>query len=183
MKNAQPCDTPASSDSKSRQETAQEKEYRYREAAGSLLYLSTRTRPNIAQAVNLVSRKVENPTREDVTKVKIIFKYLLGTKEKGILFKRNKPMENIDAYSDSDYAGDPLTRRSTSGSVLMIADGPISWASKRQPIVALSSTEAEYIAAANCCKEALYLKSLLQEITGLDIKLICMLIIKVRFNL
>lgn len=53
----------------------------------------------------------------------------------------------------------------------MIADGPISWASKRQPIVALSSTEAEYIAAADCCKEALYLKSLLQEIIDLDIKI------------
>ncbi|CAH2035654.1 unnamed protein product, partial [Iphiclides podalirius] len=117
-------------DLKSIQETAQEKEYPYRETVGSLLHLSTRTRSDIAQAVNLVSRKVENPTREDVTKFKKIFKYLVGTKEKGILFKRNKPIENIDAYSESDYAGDPLTR-SASGSVLMIADRPISWASKR----------------------------------------------------
>ncbi|XP_021202898.1 uncharacterized protein LOC110385008 [Bombyx mori] len=107
MKNAKSCDTPASSDSKSIQETAQEKEYPHREALGSLLYLSTRTRPDIAQAVNLVSRKVENSTREDVTKVKKIFKYLVGTKEKGILFKRNKPIENIDSYRDSDDAGDP----------------------------------------------------------------------------
>ncbi|CAH3936711.1 unnamed protein product [Pieris brassicae] len=74
----------------------------------------------------------------------------MGTKEKGILFKRNKLIENIDAYSDSDYAENPLTRRSTSGSVLIIANGPISWASKRQSIVALSSTEAEYIAGADC---------------------------------
>ncbi|CAH3888638.1 unnamed protein product [Pieris brassicae] len=59
----------------------------------------------------------------------------------------------------------------THASHAMIADGPLSWTSKRQPIVALSSTEAEYVAAADCCKEALYLKSLLQEITGLDIKI------------
>ncbi|CAH4029062.1 unnamed protein product [Pieris brassicae] len=85
-------------------------------------------------------------------------KYLVRTKDKGILLKRNKPKENIDAYSNSDYAEDPLKRRSTSGSVLMIVDRPISWSSKRQPIVALSSTEAEYIAAADYCKEALYLK-------------------------
>ncbi|XP_063634664.1 uncharacterized protein LOC134805278 [Cydia splendana] len=170
MKNAKSCDTPGSNDAKSTQETPQEKEYPYREAVGSLLYLSTRTRPDIAQAVNLVSRNVENPTKQDVVKVKRIFRYLVGTKEKGILFKRNSPLEIINAYSDSDYAGDPKTRRSTSGSVLMIANGPVSWASKRQPIVSLSSTEAEFIAAAECCKEALYLKSFLKEITDIDAK-------------
>ncbi|CAH3975397.1 unnamed protein product [Pieris brassicae] len=101
--------TRASSNSKSIQETAQEKEYPYRKAVGSLLHLSTRTTPDITQAVNLVHREVENPTREDVTKVKKIFRYLVGTKEKGILFKRSKEIENIDAYSDSDYVGDLLT--------------------------------------------------------------------------
>ncbi|CAH4037417.1 unnamed protein product [Pieris brassicae] len=80
MKNAKPCDTPASS----------EKKYPYGEAVESLLYLSTRTRPDIAQAVNLVSKKVETPNREDVTKVKIIFKYLVRTKEKERHFVQTK---------------------------------------------------------------------------------------------
>lgn len=62
------------------------------------------------------------------------------------------------------------TRKSTTGYVIMYSDGPISWCSKKQPIITLSSTEAEYVAATECCKEILYLKTLIEELTGKIIK-------------
>lgn len=173
MENAKPCDIPSTMESRQTQETSQEKvDYPYREVVGSLLYLSTRTRPDVAQAVNQASRKTENPSKDDVTAVKKILKYLVGTKDKGIMFKRNIPIGDIRAFSDSDYAGDLMTRRSTTGTVLMLENGPIYWSSKRQPIVALSSTESEFIAAADTCKDAMYLKSVLKELVEENIKLI-----------
>lgn len=70
----------------------------------------------------------------------------------------------MKAYCDADFAGDTETRRSTTGYVIMYAGGPISWCSRKQSVIALSSTEAEYIAASECCKELMYLKSLLEEL-------------------
>ena len=72
----------------------------------------------------------------------------------------------MNVFCDSDYAGDLKTRRSTSGFVFFFCNGPIGWCSRRQPIVALSSTEAEYIAAAGCCKEIIHVKALIEELTG-----------------
>lgn len=145
----------------------------FREAVGSLLYLSTRSRPDIAYPVNFCSRHLENPVEEDIISVKRIMKYLVGTTNQGISYLKDSDMNLLEAYCDADYAGDEDTRRSTSGYVILYAGGPIAWCSRRQPIVALSSTEAEYIAAADCCKELLYLKSLIQEITNspLQVKL------------
>lgn len=150
--------------------TTSQTNFPYRELVGGLLYLSTRTRPDIAQSVNEASRKLENPVQTDIVAVKKILKYLAGTLDEGIMFKSDCNKDFcLNAYCDSDYANDVVTRRSTTGYVIMF-NGPISWSSKRQPIVALSSTEAEFIAAADCCKEILYLKSLIKEITQSDIK-------------
>lgn len=142
------------------------KNYPYREVVGSLLYLSTKTRPDIAYGVNFCSRHVENYTQENINDVKHILKYLKGHTEQGITFLNNGKTNLLEAYCDSDYAGDQETRRSTTGYVIYYAGGPISWCSRRQSIIALSSTEAEYVAAAECCKELLYLKTLIQELTG-----------------
>lgn len=76
----------------------------------------------------------------------------------------------ILAYCDSDFAGDLETRKSTTGYVVMYCGGPIAWCSRKQPIVALSTTEAEYIAASDCVKELLYLKALIDELTDSEMK-------------
>lgn len=163
MKNCKPATTPCTTDDV-REVSERETKFPYREAIGSLLYLSTRTRPDIAHAVGLASRHMEDPNTHNVASVKRIFRYLAGTLGEGICFKRNSDLSVIKVYCDADYAGDCETRRSTTGYVIMLAEGPISWCSRRQPIVALSSTEAEFISAAECCKEVVFLKSLLENL-------------------
>lgn len=163
MENSKPIDTPC--EMKIRQSSRAAENFPFREAVGNLLYLTTRTRPDIAFSVNLSSRYMENPTKEDVASVKRIMKYLVGSKNYGVMYNKTDNEDIIDAFCDADYAGDEDTRRSTTGYIIFFGGGPISWCSRRQPIVAMSSTEAEYIAAAECCKEVLYLKSLIQELT------------------
>lgn len=146
----------------------------YREAVGSLLYLSNKTRPDIAFSVGYASRNMENPTKTDINNVKRIMRYLNATKSDGIVYQRNQNQTKMTAYSDADFAGDTRTRKSTSGYVIYYCDGPISWCSRKQPVVALSSTEAEFISAAECVKEILFLRALYEEflLTGeIDIEL------------
>ena len=128
----------------------------YREAVGSLLYLATCTRPDISYAVSVVSQSLSKPTRTHWEKVKRIFRYLKGTSELGILYKHGLNSDRLIAYSDADYAGDIVTRRSTSGFVCMFMGGPVSWSSQRQRSVALSTTESEYIAASEAAKEIVW---------------------------
>lgn len=137
----------------------------YREAVGSLMYLVIGTRPDIAYAVGVVSRCLDKPTRSDWKKVKRIFKYLKGTTHMGIVYKADHQPDILTAYSDADYAGDIMTRRSCSGMVCKFMDGAITWNSQRQKCVAMSTTEAELIAASEATKEIVWLSRLLCEIT------------------
>lgn len=174
MQNCKNVDTPYLCDNKKdmvEEEGMEKIKFPYREAVGSLLYLSTRSRPDIAYAVGIASRNMENPKKKHVLALKRILKYLSGTLGEGLFYKFGENVQ-LTAYSDADYAGDIKTRRSTSGYVIFFGEGPISWASRKQPIVALSSTEAEFIAAADCCKETMFLKSLLLDI-GIDIPVTC----------
>lgn len=107
------------------------KNYPLREAVGSLIYLSIGTRPDISFAVGNISRYLNKPTETGVTAVKRIFKYLQGTLDYGIPYKVNSKY-SLNCYSDSDYAGDITTRKSTSGFVFMMGTGPISWCSQLQ---------------------------------------------------
>lgn len=145
--------------------------YPYREAVGSLLYVTNKCRPDLSYSVNYCSRKMEKPTDQDVVNVKRIFRYLVATKEEGITYKHTE-CEKLIAYSDADFAGDSESRKSTTGYVIFLCGGPISWCSRKQPIVSLSSTESEYIAAAECVKELLFLKTMIDELTGSDIKIV-----------
>lgn len=114
----------------------------FQEAVGSLLHLTQETRPNIAYAVNDVSRFNTNHSNEHWQAVKRIFRYLKGTIDYKLIFHTNgKP--DMQAYSDADWGSETDDRRSCSGFVLKMSNVAISWCSKRQPIVALSSTEAE----------------------------------------
>jgi hypothetical protein len=92
-------------------------------------------------------------------------RYLKGTLDEGLVFKSAKnPDVKVIGYSDADWAGDAMTRKSTSGYLFQVCGGAVSWRSQRQPIVALSSTEAEYIATTVACKELVWLRNLLGDV-------------------
>ncbi|XP_062028617.1 secreted RxLR effector protein 161-like [Rosa rugosa] len=112
---------------------------------GSLMYL-TATRPDLMYVVSLISRFMERPTELHHQAVKRVMRYLKGTMELGILYKKGGS-KSLLAFSDSDYAGDIEDRKSTSGYVFLLSSGAVAWSSKKQPVVTLSTTEAEFIAA------------------------------------
>ena len=114
----------------------------YRQLVGSLIYL-TLTRPYIFYPVGVVSRYMSNPKKPHLDAVTRILRYVKGTMNFGILYKKTNDCL-VMGYCDADYVGDCGTRRSTTGYFFSLEFGAISRCSKRQPIVALSSTEAEY---------------------------------------
>jgi len=135
---------------------------RYQSAIGSLMYAMTTTRPDIAFAVSTVSQFAQNPNDSHWKAVKRIFRYLRGTLDQGVTY--GKSDDGPIGYSDADWAGDRTTRKSTSGYIFMMYGGPVSWSSKRQSTVALSTCEAEYIAMTQAAKEASWLRILLTEL-------------------
>ena len=135
----------------------------YQSADGSLLYLSTRTRPDISYAVSSVARFTSKPTKQHWMAVKRIFRYLNGTISLGLLYSKDKGKE-CTGYSDADWAGDLNDRKSTSGFVFKLSGAAISWRSKKQSCVALSTAEAEYIALASAAQESVWLQELLSSI-------------------
>lgn len=140
-------------------ETAKNKPYR--EAIGSLLYLSNVTRPDLAYSVNYLSRFMENPTIEHWKELKRIFKYLKGTYNYGLLYEKGS---NLQIYSDADFAGDLSERKSTSGFVITMSGAAVAWGSRRQNCTALSTAEAEFIAACEAIKELMWIVYLYQEV-------------------
>jgi hypothetical protein len=106
---------------------------------------------------------MSQPTKDDVTRALRVLKYLKGTINYKITYTSDKS-RTLFGYSDSDWAGDFGNRRSTSGYVFMLAGAAISWSSKRQNVVALSSAEAEYIALTHAAQEAIYLRGLLEDL-------------------
>ncbi|GJZ56384.1 putative ribonuclease H-like domain-containing protein [Tanacetum coccineum] len=121
----------------------------YRSMIGSLIYL-TASRPDIMFAVSACSRHQVTPLTSNLNAVKKIFKYLKGQPKLGLRYPRDSPFV-LEAYSDSDYAGAHGDRKSTTRGCQFLGRRLISWQCKKQTIVATSSTEAEYVAAANCC--------------------------------
>ena len=138
----------------------------YRSLVGSLRYL-VHTRPDLAFSVGYVSRFMEEPHEDHYAAVKHILRYIAGTCDWGIFYpKKNDGCAVIRGFSDSDLAGDLDSRKSTSGLVFFLGSSPICWQSTKQKVVALSSCEAEYIAAATAACQAVWLARLLAEITG-----------------
>jgi len=125
----------------------------YREAIGSLIYLVTVTRPDICYAVNRLSQYMERPKQKHWNGVKKVLKYLKSSVNYGTLYKSNSE-DSPHRYSDADFAGDVDSRKSTTGYVFMNAGGAITWASRKQQVVALSTMEAEYIAGSAVAQEA-----------------------------
>lgn len=140
----------------------------YREAIGSLLYTSQGSRPDICHAVGVLSRFSNDPGQSHWSAVKRVFLYLKGTADKTLSFSKHN--DNLIGYSDSDWANDKDDRRSTTGYIFCNAGGAISWNSKKQPTVALSTTESEYMALSAATQELLWLSQLSAELTGKEIK-------------
>ena len=135
----------------------------FREAVGALMHLMTATRPDIAFAVGYVSRFMEISHVEHCAAVKHILRYLQEIKTHGIRFQ---PGNKVDfrGYSDADWAGDNFDRKSTSGYAFILMSAPISWKSKKQSSVSLSTSEAEYIALSLAVQEGKWTHHLLSEI-------------------
>jgi hypothetical protein len=139
---------------------------RYQSLVGTLMYAMLGTRPDIAFAVSLVSRFASNPDKSHMQAVLRILSYLRGTLDLQLVFQGE--IQALRGFTDSSWADDLETRRSTSGFVFNIGSGAISWSSKRQPTVALSTCEAEYMAQTVAAKEAIWLRQLLQELSPTD---------------
>ena len=125
----------------------------YKQMVGSLMYL-TATRPDLMFVVSLISRFMTNPTELHFATAKRIMRYLKGTLEFGIWYQREGKSELL-GYTDSDYAGDVDDSRSTSGYVFLMSGGVVAWSSRKQPIVTLSTTEVECVAATTCACQAI----------------------------
>ncbi|GJV80957.1 retrovirus-related pol polyprotein from transposon TNT 1-94 [Tanacetum coccineum] len=134
----------------------------YASAVGSLMFVMICTRPDIAHAVRVVSRYMAEPGREHWEAVKRILRYIKGTSDVALCFGESDLI--VKGYVDSDYAGDLDGSKSTTRYVFTLCSGTVSWVSKLQSVVAMSTTEAEYVAAVQASKEAVWLKMLLEDL-------------------
>ena len=137
----------------------------YRHAIGSLLYLATNTMPDIAVGTSILSRHVEDPHEADWIEVKRIFRYLKNTKHKKLQLgtTSDKDSDNLIVYVDADWGGDVVDRKSNSGYCMKFFGSTVAWRSRKQSLVTLSSTEAEYVALTEAIQEALWLRRLLMD--------------------
>ena len=156
MENCKPANTPIASETKLLKATDDSKRVDtklYQSAVGCLLYLSGWTRPDIAYSVSSVARFCSDPTEKHWAAVKRIFRYLQGTKSYELEYSKRDDDGNLVGFSDADWAGDSNNRKSTSGYVFVMNGGAISWKSRKQTCVALSTAEAEYVALASATQE------------------------------
>lgn len=141
---------------------------KYQRMVGKLIFL-THTRIDIAFAVSIVSRFMNCPQEPHAQAVKRIYRYLQGTSDLALLYRRGEENQ-LRGFTDADWAADMHDRKSTTGYVFFLGGTPITWNSRKQPTVALSSTESEYMAVTEGAKEAVWLRRLLGEIHVLDLQ-------------
>ena len=139
-------------DCKITEETVEESSYKapYREAIGSLLYLVGATRPDIAFAVNFLSRKQKSPTENNWKEVKRILRYLRGTTNLDLTFRTKE--EKLEAFTDASFR-DCENSTSTSGYIIKSYGDTIAWRSHKQSYITLSTCQAEYLAMSESCQE------------------------------
>ena len=170
MDEAKPVSTPLGShfrltkdqSPKTEQEQAYMSKVPYASAIGSLMYAMVCTRPDIAHAMGVVSRYMSNPGKQHWEAIKWILRYLKGTLGSSLCFT-GADMK-LTGYVDSDLVGDVDTRKSTTGYVYTLGATTVSWVSRLQKIVALSTTEAEYVAVTEAGKEMVWLQGFLEEL-------------------
>jgi hypothetical protein len=170
MKNEKPVSTPLANHFKLTKEmcpkTQEEIEYMsrvpYSSAVGSLMYVMVCTRPDISHAVGVVSRYMKNLGKEHWEVVKWILRYLRGISTHALCFEGSYIF--LQGYVDSNMAGDKDSRRSTTWYVFTIGGTTVSWISKLQKVVSLSTTEAEYVVATEASKEMIWLQRFMEEL-------------------
>ena len=130
---------------------------RYRGIVGSLIYAMTCTRPDLSFIVTKLSQRLEQPTEGDWTTIKHVLRYLRGTADQALIFRTSDMQLELSGYSDSDWATS-TDRRSTTGYCFSLnpSSAPISWKSKKQETVALSTCEAEYMALTAATQEVIF---------------------------
>lgn len=146
-----------------REKNVDEKEYIRN--IGCLRYL-LHTRPYLSFVVGVLSRYMQTPKTSHEAALKVVLRYLQGTLAYGLNFRRSSEV-GVEGYSDASHNVDEDDGRSTTGHVFYYADCPITWSSHKQDTVALSSCEAEFMAATDAAKQAIWLQDLLEEITGI----------------
>ena len=148
-------------------------DFHFRSVIGKLNFLEKSTRPDISVSVHQCARFLEHPKRSHAEAVKRIGRYLLATRDRGLIIRPNE-QRLFECWVDADFAGnwlkrdapvDPMTVKSRSGWIIKFAGAPITWASKMQTITALSTTEAEYIALSTSLREVIPLMGMLKEAT------------------
>nr|XP_028960693.1 uncharacterized protein LOC114825838 [Malus domestica] len=164
MEGAKPCSTPLSTTKLDHSYPLLENASEYRSLVGALQYL-TGTRPDLSFAVNLVCQFMHSPRLSYLQAVKRILRYLKGSLDLGLWFSKSSQAPSLQAFSDADWAGCSLDRRSTGGYCVYFGNSLISWSAKKQPTVARSSTEAEYRSLANTVAEITWICKLLADIS------------------
>ncbi|RVW86998.1 Retrovirus-related Pol polyprotein from transposon TNT 1-94 [Vitis vinifera] len=140
----------------------------YASAVGSIMYAQVCTRPDIAYVVGMLGRYQSNPGIDHWKAVKKVLRYLQGTKDYMLTYRR---IDNLDitGYSDSNYAGCKDTRKSTSGYIFMLSNGPISWKSHKQSLIASFTMEAEYVACYKATCHAIWLRNFVSGLHVIDL--------------
>jgi Reverse transcriptase (RNA-dependent DNA polymerase) len=138
----------------------------YKQIVGGLLYLSVCTRPDITRSIMQLTRRMTARTDEDWANAERVLRFLKGSKF-GLYYDGDADTD-LTGYADANFAGDVGTRKSTTGYVFMYQGCAVSWRSKLQPIVTLSTTEAEYVALCSAAQEAVYLRRLFESIGELQ---------------
>ena len=140
----------------------------YRMLVGKLLFL-TKTRPDISHAVSVVSRFMQNPQEAHLQAAKHVLRYVRRCPDLGLFFKQREE-NRLHGYTDADYGQDIDDKISVGAYIFFIGNSPISWNLKKQNSTSRSSCESEYRALAQCSCEAIWIRSLLQELKNLDHK-------------
>ena len=149
------------------------KHIEYQSKVGNVMYAMLGTRPDLAFAVSALSKYNSCPITTHHSAMGRVLRYLQATKNTGILYKRVSKISAMPepiCYTDSDWAGDRDKRQSTGGFVVVLCGGAVSWKTRKQDIVALSTTEVEYIALTEASKEVIWMRRLLHEIKTRDIE-------------
>ncbi|KAL6342944.1 hypothetical protein AAG906_016964 [Vitis piasezkii] len=136
-------------------------------AVGSIMYTQVCTRLDIAYMVGMLGRYQSNLGIDHWKVVKKVLRYLQGTKDYMLTYRRTNNLEII-GYSDSDYADYKDTRKSSSGYILMLSNGPISWKSHKQPLIASFTMEAEYVACYEATCHAIWLRNFVSGLHVID---------------
>jgi hypothetical protein len=142
----------------------------FRSVVGQLGHISRMTRPDIANATNLLGRKLSCPTQEDILLVHNVIGYLQGTREIYLELRGSEFQSiQIKTYADADWASDEVDRKSTTGFITFLGPAPIQWASRKQKAISKSTMDAEYMAISDAATETVYLKNQAESILELSI--------------